>query len=73
MNLLRYFEWPLITFRDIFVKEGKEEWLSARQGFRLHIWGYMWKKKLESWQDNKEKLIFVTCLWPNKKERNDFY
>ena len=31
------------------------------------------KKKLESWQDNKEKLIFVTCLWPNKKERNDFY
>ena len=31
------------------------------------------KKRLESWQDNKEKLTFVTCLWPNKKERNDFY
>ena len=45
MNLLRYFEWPLITFRDILVKEGKEEWLSARQGFRLHIWGYIWKKE----------------------------
>ena len=51
------------NFPWYLVKEGKEEWLSAWQRFRLHIWGYICKKRPESWQDNKEKLAFVICLW----------
>ena len=51
------------SFPWYLVKEGKEEWLSAWQRFRLRIWGYISKKRPESWQDNKEKLAFVICLW----------
>ena len=44
MNLLRYFEWPLITFRDIFVRKEKKNDYPLDKDF-VYIFEVIYEKK----------------------------